>query len=319
MREAAEQTWLSHAPDTLLKRIDRVQLYAPHLRSLSLAAPGYYFLTTDTSNLMRWLVDELRRQGVDVRLGQPFAAAIREGGTWQIDGLGPARYLIGADGAHSRVAECCGFARPRAMLFGIEHEFHGLRLAQPDALHCFLSRRYAPGYIGWAAQNPCGVQVGLARRQRGRHAALPDIDGFVAHIGDLIGLPVGRKPDAVRAGHIPCGGPLKHIAHPGVILTGDAAGIVSPVTAGGIHAAWDHGWRVGEAIAAHLLRGGPTPERVAERFAPRFRSKRLLRWAFDHLQIDWPFDVLLYTQPMRRAAERVYFHRRGAPPRPPAD
>ena len=42
-----------------------------------------------------------------------------------------------------------------------------------------------------------------------------------------------------------------------------------------------------------------------------FRTKRVLRWAFDHLQMDWPFDLLLHSAPLRWAAEQVYFHRRG--------
>ncbi len=92
-----------------------------------------------------------------------------------------------------------------------------------------------------------------------------------------------------------------------MILTGDAAGIVSPVTAGGIHSAWQHGWTVGEAIARHLRDGGPLPTLIAERAAPRYRVKRALRMAFDHLQMDWPFDLMLGTAPMRWAAERVYF------------
>ena len=94
------------------------------------------------------------------------------------------------------------------------------------------------------------------------------------------------------------------------MLVGDAAGIVSPVTAGGIHSAWEHGWTVGRAVAAKLRDDGPAPELIAERAAPRFRSKRLLRCAFDRLQMDWPFNLLLHTPPLRWAAEQVYFHKR---------
>ena len=50
---------------------------------------------------------------------------------------------------------------------------------------------------------------------------------------------------------------------------------------------------------------------MADDTAPRFRTKRVLRWAFDHLQMDWPFDLLLHSAPLRGAAEQVYFHRRG--------
>jgi flavin-dependent dehydrogenase len=103
------------------------------------------------------------------------------------------------------------------------------------------------------------------------------------------------------------------------ILVGDAAGIVSPVTAGGIHSAWEHGWAVGRAIAASVRDGGiaaasgvTTPEQVAIAAAPRFRTKRALRWAYDRLQFDWPFDLLLHSPPLRWAAEQVYFHKRKA-------
>jgi digeranylgeranylglycerophospholipid reductase len=99
-----------------------------------------------------------------------------------------------------------------------------------------------------------------------------------------------------------------------VILTGDAAGIVSPVTAGGIHSAWAHGWTTGLAIAAHVRDGGPAPEQVAIDAAPKFRAKRALRWAFDRFQCDWPVDLLLHTPPLRWAAERVYFHKRRTAP-----
>src|SRR5690606_5824257 len=129
-----------------------------------------------------------------------------------------------------------------------------------------------------------------------------------ARVGERLGLDPGLAPTATRAGLIPCGGPVRPLAAPGVILTGDAAGIVSPVTAGGIHSAWRHGEAVGAAIAAHLRDGGPDPALVASRAAPSFRAKRVLRWAFDHLQQDWAFDILLGTPPLRWAAQRIYFH-----------
>ena len=37
----------------------------------------------------------------------------------------------------------------------------------------------------------------------------------------------------------------------------------------------------------------------AQRAAPRFRGKRVLRWAFDRLQCDWPFDLLIGSPPLR--------------------
>jgi flavin-dependent dehydrogenase len=314
VKEAAEATFLNAIPAPLVRRVEQVRLYSPRLQSLGLAAPGYYFLTTDTPNILRWLAAQLTAHGVDLRLGCAFTGGARTTNGWRVDGIGATRYLVGADGARSRVARHCGLGEVRDFLYGIEYEFPGAQLANPEALHCFLSRRFAPGYLGWFAQSPTGVQAGLALRHDPAHARVPDIDGFLLRAGAAGGLPRMLRPGTVRAGLIPCGGPVRHMARDGAILTGDAAGIVSPVTAGGIHSAWEHGFAVGEAIAARLRDGGPPPEQVAIAAAPRFRTKRALRWAFDHFQWDWPFDLLLHTRPLRWAAEQVYFRVRG--PRP---
>ena len=316
VKEAAERTWLNRMPSGLAHRIDRVRLYAPNLRDVALRVPDYYFLTTDTPNLMRWLADEMRDQGVDLRLAQSFNDASHcaqpHRGRWHLPGIGRTHWLVGADGAKSRVAQRFGLGGVREFLYGVEYEFEGVELRDPDALHCFVSRELAPGYIGWATQNPTGVQLGLAFRHHPARTGVPDIAALRARVGDALGLPRSRGPDAIRAGLIPCGGPVREMAKPGVILSGDAAGIVSPVTAGGIHSAWKHGWAVGEAVARHVRDGGPSPEFVATEAAPRYRVKRALRWCFDHLQRDWMFDALIGTAPMRWAAERVYFGGREA-------
>ena len=94
---------------------------------------------------------------------------------------------------------------------------------------------------------------------------------------------------------------------------GDAAGLVSPVTAGGIHTALVHGLAAGHAVAEFLSGRSVDPQRAFVRSYPRFRFKRLLRFAFDHLQRDWIFDLALASAPMRWAACRVYFHKRASP------
>lgn len=310
VKEAAEQTLLNQLPATMTRRIEEVRLYAPSLRQIALAAPGYYFLTTDTPRVMRWLAGQLRQHGVDLRLGTAFTDCERLEGGWKVEGVGTTRFIVGADGARSRVAQRCGLGTVRQFLYGVEYEFPGARLAVDNALHCFISKRYAPGYIGWLAQNPTGVQAGLALRHDPRNARVPDIDGFLLRVGLAGGLPRRLTPGHTRAGLIPCSGPVFDLARDRAILTGDAAGIVSPVTAGGIHSAWEHGWTVGTAIASNVRDGGPPPEQVAIEAAPRFRTKRALRWAYDRLQFDWPFDLFLYSPPLRWAAEQVYFHKR---------
>jgi len=183
VKEAAEQTLLNRIPPHLTRRIGEVRLHAPSLRQIALAAPGYYFLTTDTPGVMRWLAEQLRSHGVDLRLGTAFTRADRFDDGWDVAGVGRARFLVGADGARSRVAERCGLGHVRQFLYGIEYEFPGARLAHDDALHCFISKRHAPGYIGWIAQNPTGVQAGLAlRHDRTARASRTSTDSCCAWV-----------------------------------------------------------------------------------------------------------------------------------------
>ena len=309
VQEALAEPLLADLPAGIRHPVPAVRLYAPSLESIELSAPGYRFHTTDTPALMRWLGDQAMRSGVDLRLGCAFREAQPSTHGWHLPGIGQCRHLVGADGARSGVAAYFGLGRVRDFLQGVEYEYDGACLQRPDALHCFISRHWAPGYIGWVAQTPRGVQAGLARRLR-RSARPPDLAAFLDRVAPIVGLSRPRKPDSIRAGLIPCGGPVRPRLRHGVLLAGDAAGVVSPVTAGGIHSGLRHGADVGRALVRSLESGLP-PRASAIRAIPAWRRKRVLRWAFDHLQWDWPFDLLLASPPLRRIAEQIYFHRRG--------
>ena len=77
VKEAAEHTLLHRLPAHMTRRIEAVRLYAPSLKQVALAAPGYYFLGTDTPAVMRWLAETMRAHGVDLRLGCAFTDAER--------------------------------------------------------------------------------------------------------------------------------------------------------------------------------------------------------------------------------------------------
>jgi hypothetical protein len=97
-----------------------------------------------------------------------------------------------------------------------------------------------------------------------------------------------------------------------VLLVGDAAGMVSPATGGGIRLAFRFGRRAAHAIADHLMYLGPAPETVLAREFPRFGLKRLLRLGLDLAPPNALVDAALATAPMRWLAGRLYFHRRAA-------
>ena len=302
---------LDGLPPELVHRINGVRLYAPNLRYVDLAAPGYYFLATDTPNVMRWLAAQAERAGAQIVYRKSFAQAERLQSGFGLGDIGTTRFLVGADGPGSRVARALGLGQSTQFLFGIEHEYEGVEIAEPHKLHCFIDRCLAPGYIAWVVAGVGVVQVGLARRIRGDASlAGAAMVAFLEKIAPLFDFR-RMKPASVRAGVIPCGGVVRPVAAKRVLLVGDAAGMVSPVTAGGIHTALKHGLAAGHAISDFLTGKCEDPSGWFIRSYPQFRMKRVLRFLFDHFQSDLLFNLLLGTKPMRMAAGVVYFHHKG--------
>jgi flavin-dependent dehydrogenase len=298
-------------PSKFVRQVPGVRLYAPNMRWVDLDAPGYYFLATDTPNVIRWLAGQARRAGAELACGTSFTGASKTRDGYHLDGLGDTRYLIGADGPVSQVARSLALGQNRRFLFGMEYEFAGLTLADDDRLHCFLDRKLAPGYIGWMVPGVGVTQIGLARRMpRDPEAMRRVMQKFLDKIAPVVDVR-DLGPVSVRAGTIPCGGVVRPVATERALLVGDAAGMVSPVTAGGIHTALKHGMAAGHAVAEFLEGKCEDPAQWFAANYPKFRIKRLLRFLFDHFQSDWFFNLMLASGPMRMAASQVYFHRRG--------
>jgi digeranylgeranylglycerophospholipid reductase len=306
VKEAAEEV---DTPAKFSRIIHGVRLYSPSLKSIELRAPGYYFLTTDTAGLVRWLADEARHAGAELICGRKVEVARRENGKIVLPQSGIiTRYLVGADGARSTVARLFNLGRNEKFLTGLEIEYQNLPKADPDLLHCFLDTRLARGYLAWVAPAPGFFQVGLATIAD----AKPDLKAFLNHTETLFGYSSAAIKER-RSGLIPCGGPVNDFAASNVLLIGDAAGHVSPLTGGGIRLAFRYGRRAGQLIADHLLRHGPPPETILAMELPSFTKKRVLRKVMNLGPPNWLYDMLIGTPAMNWFARRVYFHRRAEP------
>jgi digeranylgeranylglycerophospholipid reductase len=312
VKDAIDQVaLLDKLPSNLVRRIDGVRLYAPNMTSVDLTAPGYYFLATDTPALMQWLATQAEFAGATILYNTVFHHAQRTRSGFDLADIGSTHYLVGADGPKSRVARELQLGLNQQHLVGVEYEFVGLEKSIENRLHCFIDKKLAPGYIGWLVPGVNSIQVGLAKRHLGHWQSDHAMHQFLEKIA-LIADFRGMTPSSIRAGLIPCGGVVDPVAVRRTLLIGDAAGMVSPVTAGGIHTALKHGAAAGHAIADFLHSKSDDPCFWFVRKYPRFGMKRALRWVYDNFQSDWLFNRMLSTQPMRAAASLIYFHRKGA-------
>lgn len=294
-------------PRGMVRKIHGVRLYSPSLKSVDLYRAGYYFLATDVAWLMRWWARQAQLVGADVRYGVTVeAGTLRRVGTgWRVGDL-EARYVIGADGPRSAVAAATGLGVNRRFLVGVEAEFEGVRGIAEDLLHVFIDPKLAPGYIAWAVPGVRVTQIGLAGR-KGKPIAL---ERFLERVSGVFDMS-GAREVSRRGGLIPVGGPVDRMSRPGVMLVGDAAGWVSPLTAGGIHTALQSGRAAGLAVSDHLLDGGPDPARVVRRVMPTMGVKRAMRSAMDLPWPAWVYDAALSSPVLRATAQTVFFHHRG--------
>ena len=298
-------------PSALTRKIHGVRLYAPNHQSTDLFAPGYYFLATDTPAIMRWLAREAARAGADLLFGARFENASHTDDFIHIRGAGlKTRYLLGADGAKSRVAKVFGLGRNREFLIGMETEFEESPTVDPDFLHCFVDSALAPGYLGWVVPGVGLTQAGLAV-SNGPFGAKrkPDFDAFLNRIDFHFAL-WNCEVKAKRSGPIPCGGLVHPISTHRVLLTGDAAGLVSPLTAGGIRLAFQYGRRAGAAIAEYLQDGGADPGALMAREYPRFGLKTWMRRLWSAAPSNALLNATLFTPPMQALAQWIYFQKR---------
>ena len=303
----AQEEW--PAPRSLVREIKRVRLYGPSLRSASIENDDYFFLATDTGRLIAWLQDEVQEQGVNVRLGTSFKGVEKRNDRWFLDYIDSScSYLVGADGARSEVAKYLGLGRNTKYLKGVEYAIEPT-IDEELSLHCFVDPRFAKGYIGWVLPGVGMTQVGLAYHPT--HAV--DLSKFVNHIEPLFGLARQRILEK-RGGIIPIGGLLDDFYTDGAMLIGDAAGMVSPLTAGGIHRAYRYGRLSGALIASYLLDNGQNPGSVIREIYPPRRWQHTARWVFDRLPMGVLTEAVLRTPPaFRRIVEKIFFDRMNWP------
>jgi digeranylgeranylglycerophospholipid reductase len=306
VQEAVSQ--LANIPAALVRPVCGVRLYSPSLRSFDLHSNGYAFLAADTPGLLRWMAQDVIKSGrVTLRTRARFDGAVEKfDGLFLAEHKLLAQYLVGADGARSAVAKHFGLGQNSEHLIGMELEFAGHSHVDERFLHVFVDSELAPGYIAWIVPGVGITQVGLACRHPA-HLAVEKLLDKLKPLFDFTTLqPIGK-----RGGLIPVGGVVSPIAARRALVVGDAGGMVSPLTAGGIHKALELGGLAGSAVADYLSGYGPSPEQALLAAAPRYRFKRQLRrvanYGVPNLLVELTFGNVLF----RRLAQLVFFHHRG--------
>lgn len=306
-------------PDCLGPAIRHVTLYSPALRPMEFASEHDEFSIGRMGQLYQRYLQQCLLAGVQWLPETSYLGHSAANGKLMVrlsTGEITTSYLIGADGARSRVARDLNLDQNQEWIVGVESVFEGAAIDGPPRLLCFLDPQLAPGYIAWIAHDGEETHLGV-----GGYAARFDpvaaLEAFRARVSKIVDLKNAKQIER-RAGYIPVGGVLRNIANSNGLLIGDAAGAVSPLTAGGLDPCMRLSAFAAQVVSEYLSSGDPSALEVysGELFRARFASRlwaRRLAATFRQRQLLELGCAVLRFPLLNRVARHVFFGRGSFP------
>ncbi|WP_432704165.1 NAD(P)/FAD-dependent oxidoreductase [Methanothermobacter thermautotrophicus] len=175
-----------------------------------------------------------------------------------------ARIVIAADGPESRVARWAGLntaTRPKDMESAAQFEMVGVEMEDNNCIEFYFGS-VAPGGYAWIfpkGDDIANVGLGVLSTETDKSA--------YEHLLEFVeSCPATRnaQPVELNIGGDPVGGMPKKLVADSLMVVGDAAGQVNPLTGGGIISGMKGGMLAGRVAAAALSEGDVTAKRLAE-------------------------------------------------------
>ncbi len=313
-------------PGTLGKSIRDVTLYSPKLKSINLTSNKDEFRVGKMGKLYEKFLQDCLENGVGFSNGTRYVSAKtseqksetilkleKNGGAFEVQ----TKVLVGADGANSRVAKDLKLDENHEWIVGYEEVFLADSSAKEPRLDCFLDAELAPGYLAWVADDGEEIHIGVGGYAAGfspREALKLFKEKIAAKIINLN----AAKLTETRGGRIPVGGVLRRIANENGLLIGDAAGAVSPLTAGGLDPCLRLSAMAANVILERLQTNNPavllnySGASFRARFVSRLWMRRVIATVSNQKLLELGF-AFLRGRIGRRFAKHVFFGRGSFP------
>jgi flavin-dependent dehydrogenase len=308
---------------TLGKAVKNVMLYSPNLKAINLESEKEEFRVGKMGKLYESFLHICLENGVrfsggtsyvsaETADGETFVRLKKSGRNYEIK----TKVLIGADGANSRVAKDLKLDENREWIVGYEEVFNSKNKDGEPRLHCFLDAELAPGYLAWIADDTEEIHIGVGgyASDFNPRAALRLFREKTKDLFDLKNAQLVEK----RGGRIPVGGVLRKIANENGLLIGDAAGAVSPLTAGGLDPAMRLSKFAAEIVWERLKKDDPnillsfSGELFRSRFVSRLWMRRIIKTFTNQTLLELGF-LFLRGKLGRKFARHVFFGRGSFP------
>jgi len=257
-------------PPIVCQEISKARVYAPDMNFVELTSSDWRGFTLNRDVFDRALSENAVKAGAELMTSTRVTDVIKDGGT--VTGVKAisngeplqllAKIVVGADGHASVVRKKAGFRRwfPDVCTCA-QFRLGGLSLDEPEVNDFFLSSEIAPGGYAWVFPKSGEVaNVGLGVRRV--HTAPP-----IHYLRKWVSSDP-RFKDAeiqlVNGGICPVSGNLDKTVDDGVILCGDAAGQLIPMTGAGIHSGVEAGKMAGDTAARAVQEGDVSATRLSE-------------------------------------------------------
>jgi len=252
------------------QRISRARVFAPNGSFVDLTSGDWVGYTLNRDVFDRALGELAVRAGAELLTCAEAKSVIKDGG--RVVGVRAerrgeplevrAKVVIGADGCGSVVRRSAGLSRwyPDVVTCA-QFRLGGLRLDDPGTNEFYVGFRYAPGGYAWVFPKSRGVaNVGLGVRRLHSEPAVEYLRRFVGSDPRFRGAEVL----GVSGGVTPVSGVLDGIVGDGLMLVGDAAGQLVPMTGAGVHSGVEAGRMAGGVAAEAVVEGDVSGGRLSE-------------------------------------------------------
>ena len=249
--------------------ISGAYLYAPdENKRVNVGGEGYIL---DKPAFLRVLAKRAENSGAEARYGTSVENVERHNGTMEIqskkDGGSSsirAKVVIGCDGTGSILARRFFPRKNYQTITALQYSMTDCRVEDESKLEIYVGHKKAPaGYIWVFPKGKGEANVGIGLKGSGAKMLL---DKFIENHPIAFG---SAKIERTLAAPVPVGGEVESYVANNMVLCGDAAGQVIPLTGAGIHTGLVSGKIAGEEAAKAALSGNVSAKNL-EKYRERF-------------------------------------------------
>jgi len=299
----------------IARRITRVIFRAPDGTEVRVAEGDVGYIL-DRSRFEPALAAQATDAGAEVRTRTEAVGMRRDGDRWRVVVRGEdgdtevhARIVIGADGVEGAVGRWAGIdtrVRARDMESCAQYVVDAAGI-DPDAIVLHFGDRIAPGGYAWVfpkGERSANVGLGVVGLRAGARSAVAWLDDYVHAY-----FPDGRLTSRTVGGVIVSPTVARTVAD-GLMLCGDAAHMINPLSGGGIVNAMKAGRLAARAAVAALARGD-----VSARALAGYHTEWMRLLGDDHVRFHQVKEALArfddgFYDALARTVNRIPEHRR---------